>query len=517
YKCIVYQLSTSNPKKQPFVRGVIGIALALPICCFFAACEGPMGPQGLQGIQGEKGDPGNDGISIVWKGELGAAPTGQQLYWAYFNTTTGNAYIYTGAAWELLAQRGATGTQGSAGTAGISISWQGTHASDPAEAQLNWAYYNSTDKKSYIYNGTAWQILAQDGEVGPAGPTGPEGPKGDKGDKGDPGNNDNPGQIGNGHDPDDGINVVWDKQWGDGNATFDDIIAMIATERYEVAFYHAATAQVYRTSWTDGQKGALWIPAEVDYAANGNGAILLAGTFDRTLLAIGQLSAVDGVQGVTTITAATRNITFTLTALTKDIYGWGTNGPNNPAASTFQFIAHNGAADWDVYLNNTGGGFTAFNTAAINGFAYPVFALPQNAVFQASYQINFGTHTAGIVIASTPSIRSGIVSAPDYYSAVDVTGIFNPITFASGNALPMSTPFLMELTTRSNAGLIRISIEIPVHAWSNVPQQGNISLSTVQPGTWYIRGGIENNSLFGGISAGSTGGAILLGIGDYAR
>lgn len=43
------------------------------------------------------------------------------------------------------------------------MGWQGTQTTHPVNPQVNWAYYNSTDKKSYIYDGSAWQILAQDG------------------------------------------------------------------------------------------------------------------------------------------------------------------------------------------------------------------------------------------------------------------------------------------------------------------------------------------------------------------
>jgi hypothetical protein len=114
-----------------------------------AACEGPVGPQGIQGEKGDKGERGADGISFVWKGEFASAPADAQFLWAYFNTTTGNAYIYNGSAWNILARSGA------AGTSGASILWKGEISSPPANPQLNWAYYNSTDKKSYIYDGSA--------------------------------------------------------------------------------------------------------------------------------------------------------------------------------------------------------------------------------------------------------------------------------------------------------------------------------------------------------------------------
>lgn len=46
------------------------------------------------------------------------------------------------------------------------MGWQGTQTSHPANPQLNWAYYNSSDRKSYIYDGNNWQMFAQDGAGG---------------------------------------------------------------------------------------------------------------------------------------------------------------------------------------------------------------------------------------------------------------------------------------------------------------------------------------------------------------
>lgn len=76
---------------------------------------GPEGPQGPQGPAGAKGDPGDPGIG---------GPQGPQ---------------------------------------GVSITWIGTFATPPASPTLNQAYYNSTDRKAYVYDGTAWQVLSQDG------------------------------------------------------------------------------------------------------------------------------------------------------------------------------------------------------------------------------------------------------------------------------------------------------------------------------------------------------------------
>jgi hypothetical protein len=107
------------------------------------------------------GKDGVDGISILWKGALVAAPAGPQLNWAFYSTVDKKSYIWNGSTWQILAQDGVNGTNGTNGTNGISILWKGSLATAPAGPQLNWAYYNTTESKSYIWDGLAWQILAQ--------------------------------------------------------------------------------------------------------------------------------------------------------------------------------------------------------------------------------------------------------------------------------------------------------------------------------------------------------------------
>src|SRR5690554_8207433 len=62
-------------------------------------------------------------------------------------------------------------------------------ATSPTSPALNDGYYNSTDGVSYVWNGTAWQIVAQDGSDGATGPQGPQGPIGNTGPQGIPGTN----------------------------------------------------------------------------------------------------------------------------------------------------------------------------------------------------------------------------------------------------------------------------------------------------------------------------------------
>jgi len=182
-----------------------------------AGATGPQGPQGIQGsvgaagatgATGAQGPAGPAGISLSWLGTLAVAPGSPALNQAYYNSTDKKSYVYNGSTWNILSQdgaagpqgpvgatgatgpAGATGAQGPAGPAGVSLNWLGTLAVAPTSPTLNQAYYNSADKISYVYNGSTWNILSQDGAVGPQGPigatgatglTGPAGPAGASG------------------------------------------------------------------------------------------------------------------------------------------------------------------------------------------------------------------------------------------------------------------------------------------------------------------------------------------------
>ena len=93
--------------------------------------------------------------SLTWKGNLAAVPGGTPLAgWAYHNTTDNTSYIYNGttSSWDYLGQNGSF------------IQWQGKSGTAPNPAQLNWAYFNTNTNTSYIYDGTTWQPFAS-GEI----------------------------------------------------------------------------------------------------------------------------------------------------------------------------------------------------------------------------------------------------------------------------------------------------------------------------------------------------------------
>ena len=112
---------------------------------------------------------GNAAAGIQWKGSLDSAPSNPEVNWAYYDTVQKKSFIWDGTAWRVIAQdgeRGIQGEQGSAGATGghgISIVWKGALSSAPENPQLNWAYYDIAQKASFIWDGNAWQVLSKDG------------------------------------------------------------------------------------------------------------------------------------------------------------------------------------------------------------------------------------------------------------------------------------------------------------------------------------------------------------------
>ncbi|MBP3773143.1 MAG: hypothetical protein J6I53_10725 [Treponema sp.] len=109
-------------------------------------------------------------VSISWLGTFSSAPLNPVLGQAYYNESVGASYIYDGTVWQQISKDGVDGTVGSTSTvSGYLILWKGSYSSAPSNPQAGWAYYNTTAKKSYIYDGSSWQIMAQDGADGTSG------------------------------------------------------------------------------------------------------------------------------------------------------------------------------------------------------------------------------------------------------------------------------------------------------------------------------------------------------------
>lgn len=112
-------------------------------------------------IMAESGNT-NITVPISWKGSLTSAPFNPQIGWMYYNSVLGKSYIWDGTSWNIVAQDGLDGVS----PEGFLIAWKGALASAPSSPQKGWAYYNTSEKRSYIWDGSTWQILAQDGVDG---------------------------------------------------------------------------------------------------------------------------------------------------------------------------------------------------------------------------------------------------------------------------------------------------------------------------------------------------------------
>lgn len=79
----------------------------------------------------------------------------------YIDDTNWDLYEKASGTWSTIGNiKGATGDTGPAGT---SIDWLADSSTAPTSPTENQAYYNTSDDKSYIYNGTAWQTVVEDG------------------------------------------------------------------------------------------------------------------------------------------------------------------------------------------------------------------------------------------------------------------------------------------------------------------------------------------------------------------
>jgi hypothetical protein len=126
--------------------------------------------------KGPAGNNGTNGNTVLYGT---AAPTTEGNNGDFYIRTSTN-YIYgpkASGTWpagtSLVGPQGNAGSAGAAGTNGLSIIWKGSLSSAPSSPSTNWAYYDTVQKKSYIYDGSSWNVMTQDGGVIIAGSTTP--------------------------------------------------------------------------------------------------------------------------------------------------------------------------------------------------------------------------------------------------------------------------------------------------------------------------------------------------------
>ena len=124
------------------------------------------------GFDGADGAEGVAGTSIIWKGDFSSAPSNPQNGWAYKNTTDKKSYVYQDGQWYQMT---IDGIDGKNGKDGLSIAWKGDLQTPPPNPQTNWAYRDTNNGRVYIWNGTAWALMVVDGSDGADGAAGSDG------------------------------------------------------------------------------------------------------------------------------------------------------------------------------------------------------------------------------------------------------------------------------------------------------------------------------------------------------
>jgi Collagen triple helix repeat (20 copies) len=206
------------------VKGLLTSILAASMFLFISCSD-----------EGDQGSDGINGVSIEWLGPLDSPPLEPGENQGYYNTNDKTSYLWDGDSWELLVKdgtqgeqgiQGETGVQGVAGadgaqgiqgiqgesgaagvqgetgpqgepgaqgaqgipgtngingTNGLSVEWLGSMATEPTTPTMNQGYYNTTDGASYIWDGSGWELFAQDGIQGIQGVQGIQGETGTSG------------------------------------------------------------------------------------------------------------------------------------------------------------------------------------------------------------------------------------------------------------------------------------------------------------------------------------------------
>ena len=124
------------------------------------------------GFDGADGAEGVAGTSVIWKGDFSSAPSNPQNGWAYKNTTDKKSYVYQDGQWYQMT---IDGIDGKNGKDGLSIVWKGDLQTPPSNPQTNWAYRDTNNGRVYIWNGTAWALMVVDGSDGADGAAGSDG------------------------------------------------------------------------------------------------------------------------------------------------------------------------------------------------------------------------------------------------------------------------------------------------------------------------------------------------------
>jgi hypothetical protein len=311
--------------------------------------------------------------------------------------------------------------------------------------------------------------------------------------------------------------------------------AQIGFDFFEVTFMSGGT--VVRSVWETGHAaGVSGVARGVNYASavpgGAGSAILFVGKkSDKTLLAVGRLTHVDGVEGATTIEANSRTVTFSVAALKA-----GVNV--NPEISSFRTAANGTPNHTTVSFTNT----DVFNIM-IGRQLFPIFRLNKGKVVG---QIVYAEYTFDVEGDLLDTYRNGILQSGSIVLMNAPAGMPNASTFhltprypiGDGTHESSTIPLALKdnttgVTIRNPApnGIsafqnpVEFQFDTIIHTDPDVTNNGKIFALAFQipvypltnagnPGTWYIRPGYDSYLYDLDDGRGGSGGAVLIGTGD---
>jgi hypothetical protein len=304
---------------------------------------------------------------------------------------------------------------------------------------------------------------------------------------------------------------------------------------YEVAFLDPESpyTTIYRAAWDGNKSGTIAVPMG-DYTG-ATKAILFAGRkSDKTLLAIGEISEIDNiplgslsslgpagaVDDVAEIFADTESVTFKMYALesgvtvNKATSSFVIAGPKKASPGNVDFTAK----DIKSYQSGKGFVFTipdydyadSEDDSAAADSSFLDFDTNIVGLYKVKYgtTVNDGSLFGGVMVTSNTWVYS-----VNYSKSSDPTVDFETRFPTQGKTVPIKSGygefyFNIDLSSLSvnEEGLHKVWIEVPVNAIGS-------DTTRTTPVDWYIRGGLDNEELDGGVAATSEGGAFLLNVG----
>jgi hypothetical protein len=329
-------------------------------------------------------------------------------------------------------------------------------------------------------------------------------------------------------------------------------LAQLGHDYFELAFMYnhgGGNYTIARAAWETGHaagvKGVYRTEGGVDYStvtnnpgANTGTAVIFVGKkSDKTLLAVGKLSLINGdpVSPTVLVTTATKTVTFEVAALQGGTDFMTINGGVKTTNSTFLTAASGDDSSGGTYttisINNT-----KIVDALVDRNNFPAFTFPLDSTVSTRYTIDafdsggnsiIGNYINGIILvgAAAPDNPKATKTIPRFptgggghlsvsseiYQLEDHT-VITMTTNQGMGVFNKNIDFTFTTNALDNGKINSFYFEIPVYPLSNATSPGAAS-----PGMWYIRPGYDSYLYDLDNGDGGTGGAVLYGIGNLTN